>query len=119
VKRTPQESGDRVPLLITIAVFVVLLACLPLVLMLDKGIDSDRPMYHDMDDMLRLQATYIATGQPPVEVQLSDGQSTKIGETTFTVSDGVTLTVRATQDDAFCVTASNKEGATSERCSDQ
>lgn len=118
MKRTPQVSGDRLPLLITIVVFVVMLGCLPLVLMLDTGIDGDRPMYHDMDDMERLQSTYIATGQPPVEVQLSDGQSVTIGETEFTVSNGVTLTVRTTQDYSFCITARNEEGATSKRCSD-
>lgn len=118
VKRTPQESGDRLPLLITIGVFVVMLACLPLAFRLDAAIDGDRPMYHDMERMQGLQAAYIATGQPPVETQLRGGQSVVIGETEFVASDGVTLSVRTTEDGSFCVSASNEEGASSERCSE-
>lgn len=118
VKRTPQVSGDRLPLLITTGVFVVLLACLPLVLRLDNGVDGDRAMYHDMERMAGLQTAYVDTGQPPVEAQLSDGQSVMIGIEEFVVSDGVRLTVRATDEDDFCISASNSEGARSERCSD-
>jgi len=118
VKRNPQVPGDRLPLLITAAVFVVLLACLPPVLRLDNGLDSDRPMYQDMERMRALQSIYIATGQPPVETKLRDGDAVMIGTTEFIVSDGVTLTVRATKDDAFCISASNQDGTKSKRCSE-
>jgi hypothetical protein len=118
VKRTPQVSGDRLPLLITIGVFVGLLACLPLALMLDSATDGDRPMFHDMERMAGLQRVYVLTGEPPVETQLSRGESVMIGTKKFVVSDGVTLTVRATDEDDFCVSASNSEGARSERCSE-
>lgn len=118
MKRSSQVSGDRLPVLITLAVFLVLVACLPVVRWLDTGIDSDRPMYHDMERMQGLQAAYIATGEPPVEVELREGESVDIGATEFTVSDGVTLAVRAEEGYAFCVVASNEDGATAERCTE-
>jgi hypothetical protein len=118
VKRTHQVSGDRLPMLITLGVFLVLLACLPLALMLDHSVDGDRPMFHDMERMAQLQTAYVATGQPPVEADLTDGESVMIGTTEFVVSEGVTLAVRATDGDDFCISASNSAGASSERCSE-
>lgn len=118
MKRSAQGSGDRLPLLITVGVFIVLLACLPLVLRLDDVVDSDRPMYHDMEQMLGLQAAYVATGAPPIEARLEGGQSVMIGEKEFTTSGGVTLVVRAVAKDSFCISATNQHGAKSERCSD-
>ena len=119
VKRTSQESGDRLPFLITVGVFVVMLACLPLVLRVDAEIDGDRPMYLDMERMLNLQTGYVATtGQPPVETRLSGGESVVIGETEFVASDGVTLNVRTTDEGSFCISANNQEGTSSERCSE-
>lgn len=115
--RPPRASGDRLPLLVTVGVFVVMLACLPLVLMVDGAIDGDRPMYHDMERMAGLQETLVATGRPPVEGQVSGGESLEIGAKPFVASDGVTLTVRATDEDDFCITASNADGAEAERCS--
>lgn len=105
-------------MLITVGLFVLMLACLPLALRLDSAVDGDRPMYLDMERMKVMQTIYIATGESPVETKLGDGESVMIGKKEFTVSEGVTLAVRATQKDAFCITAHNQEGARSERCSE-
>lgn len=118
MQRTGVVSSDRLPILITAGVFVVMAACVPLVLRLDDAIDADRAMYHDMESMLGLQNAYIATGEPPIEVDLADGESVMIGERKFTVSPGVALTLRATDGDAFCIIASTDEGAASQRCTD-
>lgn len=110
--------GDRVPLLITIGVFLVMLACLPLVWMLDDDLDEDRSMYEDMLRMQTYQAEHIANNGRPVETTVSDGQSVKVGGEEFIASPGVTVVVRATGEDSYCVSASNDLGEkASERCS--
>ncbi len=116
--RKPEAAGDRLPLLITIGLFVVMLASLPLVLRLDDGVDADRPMYLDVERMKNLQTSYVATGESPIEATLSGGESVSIGKSKFITSDGVTLTVRATEKDGFCISARDEEGATTERCSE-
>lgn len=113
-----RAPGDRFPLLITVGLFAALLLCIPLVLMTDDRVDSDRPMYKNVDRMLVLQTSYVATGQPVIETRLSEGASVVIGDTTFTTSDGVTLSVVATEGDDFCVSARNQAGTTTERCSE-
>ena len=71
---------DNASVLITIAAFVLLLACLPLALRLDEGIDRDRPMYTDLSRMATLQnASLVATGAV-VPVELSGGETAEIGE---------------------------------------
>ena len=110
-------SGDRLPLLITIGVFLVMLACLPLVLMLDDNIDEDRPMYQDLLRMQNLQAVHLANDGRPVEATVSDGEKVKVGAEVFESSPGVTIVVRATDSNSFCVTASNDLGEKAERCS--
>ena len=113
-----RTQGDRIPLLITVGVFVVMLACLPLVWMLDDDLDEDRSMYHDMLNMQTYQATHVANGGRPVETTVSDGESVKVGGQEFIASPGVTVVVRATDEDSYCVSASNDLGMTaSERCS--
>jgi hypothetical protein len=118
VTQRATTPGDRLPLLITIGVFVVMLACLPLVWMLDADLDEDRPMYHDMARMLTYQTAHIAGGGSPVETTVSDGELVKVGAEKFTASSGVTVVVRATDQDSFCVGASNDLGEkATERCS--
>lgn len=110
-------SGDRLPLLITIGVFLVMLACLPLVLMLDDNIDEDRPMYQDLLRMQNFQTVHIANDGRPVETTVADGEKVKVGAEEFEASSGVTVVVRATDRNSFCVTASNDLGEKAERCS--
>lgn len=110
--------GDRLPLLITIGVFVVMLACLPLVWMLDGNTDEDRPMYQDMLRMESMQRLLVANEERPVATTVSDGETARIGGQDFVASPGVTVVVRATDADSFCVSASNDLGAQGlERCS--
>ena len=80
--------GDRVPLLITVGVFVVMLACLPLVWMLDADLDEDRSMYEDMLRMQTYQAEHIANDGSPVETTVSDGESVKVGAGVHRVAGG-------------------------------
>lgn len=119
MKRSPRATSDRLPQLVTIALFAVTLVSIPLALMMDERIDGDRSMYSDVQRMLALQGTYVvATGQPAIEARLSDGESVTIGDESFTVSDGVTLTVERTEANVFCVTARNESGAKTQRCND-
>ena len=112
-------SGDRLPLLITIGIFVLMLLCVPIVLNLDGDLDQDRPMYEDLQLMLNYQAAHIANEGRPVEATVSDGESIKVGANEFTASPGVTVVVRATDKDSFCVSASNGQGVKSpEHCSE-
>jgi hypothetical protein len=117
VTQRATTRGDRLPLLITIGVFVVMLACLPLVWMLDDDLDEDRSMYQDMLRMQTYQAAHIANDGRPVEAKVSDGESVEIGSKEFVASPGVTVVVRATDKNSFCVSASNDLGEkASERC---
>ena len=111
-------AGDRLPLLITIGIFVVLLACLPLAMMLDDAHDEDRPLFQDMLNMQVLQTAVVANKQRPVDVTVSDGESVEVGAGEFTASPGVTIVVRAVDHNSFCISGSNDLGVTSpERCS--
>lgn len=117
VTKRATTAGDRVPLLITVGVFVVMLACLPLVWMLDDDLDEDRSMYQDMLRMQTYQAAHIANDGNPVETTVSDGESVKVGAEEFIASPGVTVVVRATDKDSYCVSASNDLGEKAkERC---
>lgn len=116
-QRVPTQ-GDRLPLLITIGVFVVMLACLPLVWMLDADIDEDRPMYQDMLRMQNLQALNVVNEGRPEDVTATDGEAVKVGASEFTASPGVTVVVRAVDENSFCVSASNDLGEKAERCSE-
>ncbi|WP_310530025.1 hypothetical protein [Nocardioides sp.] len=110
--------GDRLPLLITVGVFVVMVAFLPLVWMLDRGLEDDRPMYQDMLRMQTYQAAHIANGGRPVEATVSDGGSVKVGSNDFVASPGVALVVRAVDGNSYCISASNADGLKSpEHCS--
>ena len=110
-------TGDRLPLFITIGVFIVLLACLPLVRMLDANIDEDRPMFQDMLRMQTFQALHIANDGRPVEATVTDGEKIDVGAKEFIASPGVTIVVRATGKTSYCVSASNDLGAkAAERC---
>lgn len=110
--------GDRLPLFITIGVFVVMLACLPLVFMMDADHDEDRPMYQDMLRMENMQNALVANDQRPVPATVSDGESVTVGAKDFVASAGVTVVVRATDKNSFCVSASNDLGMTvEEQCS--
>lgn len=111
------NPGDRLPLLITIGVFVVMLACLPLVLMLDDNVDEDKSMYEDLFHMQTFQADHVFSGGAPVETTVSDGEKVKIGGATFQASPGVTTVVKAVDQDSFCVSVSNDLGEKAERCS--
>lgn len=117
MNQSASTPGDRLPLLITIGIFLVMLACVPLVLMLDDNIDEDRPMYQDLLRMQNYQAVHIANDGRPVEATVSDGEKVKVGAETFTASAGVTIVVSATDSNSFCVTASNDVGENAERCS--
>ncbi|WP_157953231.1 hypothetical protein [Nocardioides allogilvus] len=116
-QRVPTQ-GDRLPLLITIGVFVVMLACLPLVWMLDADIDEDRPMYQDMLRMQNLQALNVVNEGRPEDVTATDDEVVKVGGSEFTASPGVTVVVRAVDENSFCVSASNDLGEKAERCSE-
>jgi hypothetical protein len=117
VNQRATTTGDRLPLLITIGVFVVLLACLPLVWMLDGNIDEDRPMYQDMLRMQNFQAIHVANDGRPVETTVSDGQKVDVGAQVFVASPGVTIVVRAIDKNSYCVSASNDhDEKASERC---
>ena len=105
-------------MLITIGAFVVLLACLPLARMLDASLDDDRPVFQDVLLMQTYQVANIANDGRPVEATVSDGESVEVGSHTFVASPGVTVVVRATGKNSFCVSASNDDGVKSqERCS--
>lgn len=111
--------GDRLPLLITVGVFVAMLACLPLVRMLDADLDEDRPLFQDIARMQDYQVAHLANDGRPVEATVSDGQSVMVGSKEFVASPGVTVVVRATDTTSFCVSGSNDQGVTSqEHCSD-
>lgn len=112
------NPGDRLPLFITIGVFVLMLACLPIVSMMDADHDEDRPAYQDMLRMENLQRSLVANKERPVAATVTGGQSVKIGPDTFTSSAGVTVVVRVVDKNSFCVSASNDLGAKAkERCS--
>lgn len=110
---------DNASVLITGAAFVLLLACLPLALRLDQGIDQDRPMYTDMARMAELQDDNLVATGTVVPVEVSEGESVMVGEQEFVASDGVSLAVRAVDDGtAYCIAASNDHGVEAqERCS--
>lgn len=111
--------GERIPLLITIGVFVVMLACVPVAWALDRGLDEDRPMYVDMLRMQNMQTGLIANKERPVEATVSDGGTVEIGAHKFTASAGVTVVVRVVDKNSFCVRASNDQGLESEeRCTE-
>lgn len=103
---------DNASILITIGTFVLLLACLPLALHLDEGIDRDRPMYTDLSRMAELQnASLVATGAV-VPVKLSGGESVAIGEQEFVASEGVSIVVTGVNDDtAYCISVRNEHDA--------
>jgi hypothetical protein len=118
VNQRVTTSGDRLPLLITIGIFAVMLACLPLVWMLDGDIDEDRPMYQDMLLMQTYQTAHIANNGHPVAAIVSDGESVQVGAHKFTASPGITVVVRAVDKNSYCVSASNDLGEKAlERCS--
>lgn len=111
-------TGDRLPLLITIGVFVAMLACLPLAMLYDDDIDRQRPMYLDMLRMQTLQDQQVASGLPPVAVEIADGEAVEVAGVEFVASPEVTVVVRAVDADSYCVRVSNADGEESnERCS--
>lgn len=118
MNQSASNPGDRLPLLITIGIFVVMLACVPLVLMLDNNIDEDRPMYQDLLRMQTYQSDHIFNGGSLVETTVADGETVEVGAKPFEASAGVTIVVRATDSDTWCVTASNDLGEKAERCSE-
>lgn len=113
-----KNPGDRLPLFITIGIFVVMLACLPIVSMMDASHDEDRPTYQDMLRMENLQRLLVANKERPVATTVTGGESVDIGPDTFKSSPGVTVVVRVVDKDSFCVSASNDRGVEAkERCS--
>lgn len=118
MNRTGIFKTDNASGLITLAVFAVLLACLPLTLRLDERIDRNRPMYDDLARMTAVQAKSLAATGKVVPVQLSGGESVTIADTEYVASDGVTVDVRGVDGDtAYCIAVSNQYGAKSEHCS--
>lgn len=118
MKRISELSDDRLPFLVTAAVFLLMLAFIPLVLRMDDRIDSNRPMYMDMLKMQTMQQGYFGTTGTVLKTRLSDGKSLTIGENVFTPSAGVTISVREPEDGVMCINASNDAGAKSQRCID-
>jgi len=119
VNQRSRTPGDRLPLLIAIGVFAVMLACLPLVWLLDGTVDEDRPMYQDMLRMQSFQTVHIANGGQPVEATVADGETVAVGSSEFIASPGVKIVVRAVDADSYCIRASNDLGEkSSERCSE-
>jgi hypothetical protein len=112
VQRDGFFKADNASILITVAAFAVLLACLPLALRLDDRIDRDRPMYLDLSRMAALQnASLVATGAV-VPVELSGGESADIGEQEFVASEGVSVVVRGVEGDtAYCISVRNEHGS--------
>jgi hypothetical protein len=112
VQRDGFFKVDNASVLITIAAFVLLLACLPLALRLDEGIDRDRPMYTDLSRMATLQNASLVTTGAAVPVELSGGETAEIGEQEFVASEGVSIVVTGVDDDTgYCISVSNEHGA--------
>lgn len=103
---------DNASVLITIAAFVLLLACLPLALRLDESIDRDRPMYTDLSRMATLQNASLVTTGAVVPVELSGGETAEIGEQEFVASEGVSIVVVGVDGDTgYCISVSNEYDA--------
>ena len=119
MKRDSFIHADNATGLVTAAILVLMLLCLPLALRLDNGIDRDRPMYSDLSRMTVLQNKSIADTGRVVPAQLSGGESVKIGSDEFVASDGVSVDVRGLAGDtAYCITVRNEHGSESdEHCS--
>lgn len=119
MNQAPRVHEDRIPLLITLGVFLLALACLPLAWMADGSLEKDRPMYQDILRMQGFQALHVADGAAPIEATVADGESVEVGTQVFTPSSGVTVVVRTREDGTYCVSASNERGEKSgEHCSE-
>jgi hypothetical protein len=119
VKRDGIFKVDNATGLITAGVFLLMLACLPLVLRIDEGVDRDRPMYTTLSRMTIAQDKSLVDTGKVVPVQLSGGESAKIGSVDFVSAPGVSVVVRGLDGDtAYCITARNEHGTESdEHCS--
>ena len=71
-------KADNAAVLATVGAFLLLLACLPLAMGVDKRIDRDRPMYVDLSRMETLQTASVATTGAIVPVELSGGESAEV-----------------------------------------
>ena len=79
MKRDSFIHADNATGLVTAAILVLMLLCLPLALRLDDRIDRDRPMYSDLSRMTALQDKSLADSGRVVPAQLSGGESATIG----------------------------------------
>lgn len=107
---------DNATVLVTVAAFLLLLACMPLALGLDERIDRNRSMYADLARMLVLQDKSLADTGTVVPVEVSDGDSATINSDEFVASDGVSVVVKGVDGDTgYCITVRNEHGATADR----
>jgi hypothetical protein len=96
--------------IIAMCVVVVLwTALLPLILLLDRHTDRQRPMYEDVDHAAYLQYLEVRDGGHPVSFTVRAPDSVDIGEQPFQPSDGVTVQSEP-KGTGYCVEAHNRHG---------
>jgi hypothetical protein len=103
------RSPDFAFFLVVGLCLVVLAALYPVARAIDAHVDSKRPLYDDIAEVAWLEYVYYQAQGEAYPTEVSGGQSVTIGDTTYTMSPGVELTVTAT-DDGWCITGSDDLG---------
>jgi len=110
---TSMEPTTRAVLGVAAGV-LLMAACLPVAQRIDEHTDRTRPMYEDRRSMEWLQYRSVTDTGGAVPLQVSGGESVSIAGEVFTPSDGVTVVVRTTGSDPYCVQVSNQHGDVSD-----
>ncbi len=105
---------------VVIVVFLALCACIPLTQAIDHSIDRKRAMYDDLAVMQWLQYQEVVNTGSAIPLRLSNDRSMSVAGTEFTPAAGVTVVVRSSEPDTYCVRATNDDGdATRWACLDK
>ena len=107
---TSSLKTDKAFFGIAVGAVVLMAASYPLVQRLDERTDRTQPMYHDRERMEWLQYQSVTDTGRAVALELSEGDSARVADEVFTPSEGVTVVVRTTEADSYCVQVSNRYG---------
>lgn len=95
-------ATHRVLIAVLAGVALLLGVAFPFAIAYDDRVDTQRSGYNDAAAVVRLQQALIGDHKEPVAFTVSAGQSHRIGDETFTASEGTTVEV-TTKDGGYCV----------------
>jgi hypothetical protein len=104
-------AENRLFLIVMAILLGVVVALLPVARLVDDRVDRGRPMYMASQRVAFLEYRNIEQHGAPVPLDVATGDTTTLGEASFTPPSGTSLTVKA-YGQGFCVKADNRYGET-------